>query len=578
MPHQIVWVEKVVNSRASVLTHAEVLEFVAQTKTKLQKPRATAEHVTYAKVPSKTTVEAARAAVLEIRDLIAEQNAAKPALALEAELEAVQASTEAFKKAVMDGALKPTGMPVWRQSSAFKKEMMKARAKAGKSVPSVWKKINNMRNKELNSDALRAILDDDDENVTTRKSVKKEKAVEAMEVDDDGSPVPDLESSDEDEVMDTKPDVSTIAPIEPTPALKSFANDRKAFADAADAYQPIGPVSITFEGSTVVATPDETAESLANPAVANMQFTDHAINAYFGVKTTGDSDDESGATAKLESKLSDYNLSKKAEKPAESVVKPVKTPSNHGSKTKTGIVTDMDIIADPNFRKVLVEGASAEESDLIYAYLGVNPVVFENGDEELELQAGLVSKTVLNSIWTAEELDLMEYRLKYDEYNALFSRQRTRVQHPFIAVPPRKTEDESGLPPEKERRLHTLLGEATTKQIVKKVHPAVASTAQPRSGRRKLEQGRTAHNTVIHCCTKFLEKNAAAQRSPAAIGRAYQSLSKLKLTFVEKLNYINTAPKTLPNMLMMLDDIGLRFGKDEIDKFEQTVMNLYAEE
>uniref|UniRef100_A0AC34QD95 Uncharacterized protein n=1 Tax=Panagrolaimus sp. JU765 TaxID=591449 RepID=A0AC34QD95_9BILA len=79
----------------------------------------------------------------------------------------------------------------------------------------------------------------------------------------------------------------------------------------------------------------------------------------------------------------------------------------------------------------------------------------------------------------------------------------------------------------------------------------------------------------------FLEKFnivAMAPKHPADVIKAFKTLNKYKLTFLEKFNIVAMAPKQLADILCLLDDAGLRFSKETLAAFEEECRNLFPEE
>lgn len=85
------------------------------------------------------------------------------------------------------------------------------------------------------------------------------------------------------------------------------------------------------------------------------------------------------------------------------------------------------------------------------------------------------------------------------------------------------------------------------------------------------------HTIVLDAAEKYLEScNESIPQDIEKMKKAFQKLSKHRLTFIEKLNVIHLAPKTIMDILCMLDDLGIRFTKKELEDLEQDCLNLYG--
>ncbi|KAE9550640.1 hypothetical protein FO519_006157 [Halicephalobus sp. NKZ332] len=85
------------------------------------------------------------------------------------------------------------------------------------------------------------------------------------------------------------------------------------------------------------------------------------------------------------------------------------------------------------------------------------------------------------------------------------------------------------------------------------------------------------HTVILDAAEKYLEScNESIPQDAEKMKKAFQKLSKHRLTFIEKLNVIHLAPKTVPDILCMLDDLGIRFTKSELESLEKDCVNLYG--
>ena len=200
----------------------------------------------------------------------------------------------------------------------------------------------------------------------------------------------------------------------------------------------------------------------------------------------------------------------------------------------------------------------------------------ENRDDEVESR--LPTLAALNSMFSAADVELLQYKADMAKLNASRTRERQRIQHQVVQVKPQiKMDDFSGggsfmASSSKTPLLPNVMLRRTSKHIIKQSKPEggeISSTAAATAA------ASISHNTVIHEALKYLEKSKTSHRHPNEIKEAYKKLNKYPLTFVEKMNLINTTPKDLPGMLCMLDDLGLRFSKDLLDKFEEDCKSLF---
>uniref|UniRef100_A0AC34GLP6 Uncharacterized protein n=1 Tax=Panagrolaimus sp. ES5 TaxID=591445 RepID=A0AC34GLP6_9BILA len=167
---------------------------------------------------------------------------------------------------------------------------------------------------------------------------------------------------------------------------------------------------------------------------------------------------------------------------------------------------------------------------------------------------------------------LLQYQANVAEFNAARVRERQRVQHPTVKV--RSIKKDSPL--DASRGITVMMAKSSSlpkamNQLLNKTKSAAATSKQEGEIKTCI-----AHNTIIHEALKYLEKSQTSRRYQSEIRDAYKKLSKYPLTFLEKMNLINTSPKDLPGMLCVLDDLGLRFSKEVMDKFEQDCSTLWA--
>uniref|UniRef100_A0AC34GRN6 Uncharacterized protein n=1 Tax=Panagrolaimus sp. ES5 TaxID=591445 RepID=A0AC34GRN6_9BILA len=98
----------------------------------------------------------------------------------------------------------------------------------------------------------------------------------------------------------------------------------------------------------------------------------------------------------------------------------------------------------------------------------------------------------------------------------------------------------------------------------------------PRQSQISMKNQLISHNTVIHEALKYLLKNKSTEKTSEEIKMAYDKLKKYPLTFLEKFNLITTMPKDLSGILCLLDDLGLRFGKESLEKLEADCTSLFG--
>uniref|UniRef100_A0AC35GUF9 Uncharacterized protein n=1 Tax=Panagrolaimus sp. PS1159 TaxID=55785 RepID=A0AC35GUF9_9BILA len=186
----------------------------------------------------------------------------------------------------------------------------------------------------------------------------------------------------------------------------------------------------------------------------------------------------------------------------------------------------------------------------------------------------LPKQSILNSLFSIEDLEMMEYKKEIEKIDSNRVREKQRIQHPFVKLKP-----SLNLNP---KTVHVNIQRSSIapkpveidygiKGILKKFNPGDTTLAQT-----SMKNQLISHNTVIHEALKYLLKNKTTQKTSDEIKSAYEKLQEYPLTFLEKLNIITTMPKNLSGILCLLDDLGLRFGKESLEKLEKDCISLFG--
>uniref|UniRef100_A0A914PIQ2 Uncharacterized protein n=1 Tax=Panagrolaimus davidi TaxID=227884 RepID=A0A914PIQ2_9BILA len=565
MPDEIVWVDKVLNPRSAVLTHNEALNVLKNAKDWTCRPHLKATFNKSRGTEKKLTLAQQKDEYINLQQMFIQQDEMKPILEMQAELDAIEKSKDVFKNAIEERLIFPDGLPRLKPSVSLKKEIVRSKRIKGNETA---EKLALIDKSAINKKALRNILDDDiddDAKEDTPMEVDTPSDESKPELDN-GKPaakkrrvIIDEDTDDEeDETKDSKTSIQLLSQ-DPSKTALEFANDRlefkHSFSTCADVIKT-SPVSICFEATKeetkVLAMAEEAVEVLEDNSIpTNLAFTDYAIQGVlkpptkeiknseeaFGTFLLGESSEKLGSTALTNS---------------------IKPPANLGKSTKTNYT---ELIKDKDFCSKLIKSCEADWD--VSSYFELDSDYYRAKDNEY-----LPKLQILNSLFCAYDLDLLQYQADIAVINASRVRERQRVQHPFVKVRP-TTKD----PPHHLSQGTVMATKSSSLTNVMKRLSNGKSAAIKQEGEAKTC---IAHNTVIHEALKYLEKSQTAHRYKNEIRDAYKKLSKYPLTFLEKMNLIHTSPKDLPGMLCVLDDLGLRFSKDVMDEFEKDCASLWA--
>uniref|UniRef100_A0AC34QKE3 Uncharacterized protein n=1 Tax=Panagrolaimus sp. JU765 TaxID=591449 RepID=A0AC34QKE3_9BILA len=560
-------VDKVLNPRSAVLNHVEALKILRAVDFDVKAPGT--QIIIKDKAESNNADE--KLDLIRIGKLMSKKDELSEVLELRKELLEIQASKKAFEKAVEDGKIDPDYMPRFVPSGPLKKQIEKSKKPAlktpAKEDDSIWTKLKRTGPDVINREALKdleendvvVINSDDDE----EKIVPKKKSKNVVLSDEEDEDMPEVSTVDEPQPSSSKA-YEIEEKCEDLEEEYDFEKEKQLFSKAAERLlHEAGKPVIMFENGKVIAMTKETYSDLNTyPSLTNKFFTNDAADFYFGRKVSRD-------MKTLDEKWRDFILpSRPVETLGLDYVKYINDFTDQDLYFKNSVgKADVDFLKDPQFKAELSKIEQADH-DLSSAF-GLEPC----SESELITSVTIPTRNALNALFSNADVDIINYDLEIKKQNSERIRQKKRVQHPQIKVS--VDLKEKPLAASEIKYLNSSFNVGTQKTRSDEVSKDELFVLEQEV--KGLKYGKFAHHNAVNGAMKYLRTQPSAYRSELSVFNAYKVLNKYQLTFLEKLNFINMAPKDVPNMLCLLDDMGLRFSKEQLANFQNDCVKLYPE-
>uniref|UniRef100_A0A914YUE1 Uncharacterized protein n=1 Tax=Panagrolaimus superbus TaxID=310955 RepID=A0A914YUE1_9BILA len=565
MPNEVVWVDKIINPRSVVLTYNEAMTVLKKAKVTSGRSQFVAAECKPSTSTAAIKIEDLKEECLNFLALHAYEMEKSPIITMQEELQSITASKIAFDEAVNKKVLFADGLPRLKPSVLLKNNILKKQK--DKKKFSVGSNLANVAGTAINKKVLENLYKDNDEDIlvlsssesetndTEEPSIKRKRIV----ISDDE----DIEDNVVQEFPTSSTKLDTVKSIDE--AVVQSANNGDIFKEAFNsciAATSDDPITITFEandnGVNVIASSTNVLEIINDVDIPNnVMFTDKAVSSLLNLPIS--SVDNSAEALRL------FWFGKREEQPGNLVL--LKKNDLKVSNLKLhGKLPYSEMVKDEKFCSKLLD---TFESDI-----DVTPFL----DLYIEKCSGesdyLPRQCILNSLFSTEDLEMMKYENEMKKFNSNRVREKQRVQHPFVKIMPRSSlnlktahlniEKSSIIPAPKSI-------DYGIKGILKKFDANDSTSAQI-----SMKNQLISHNTVIHEALKYLLKNKSTKKTSEEIQMAYDKLKKYPLTFLEKFNLITTMPKDLSGILCLLDDLGLRFGKESLAKLEADCISLFG--
>ncbi|KAE9551500.1 hypothetical protein FO519_005294 [Halicephalobus sp. NKZ332] len=543
MPLQVVWVDNVVDPCSVVLSNHEALDILKDARRWIAKPRERGDVVSFAKTSTTIPAEQQKINAARLINLTTKKDDLQEILDMKRELLGIQLS-KTTEKIDIDGSSSSRGMVSFIQPFAkiasLKKTPIKTPAKDNSSM-------------EVDTIILDEDTDSEDRVVPSKKSRR-------IIISDD-------ESEEETSPDRTNPIIDPVD-VSEIPEVVRLTDDHQTFSSAMNSVtqskkeKPI----ITFENNQVYIMSPTTARELERFDIStNAMFTDVAIAPYFNNPTPNKSE---------ESFDDKWRKSIFPDKPADEFgnryidfVRKDEIGKAEFSKSRDN--SDIDLLRDKKFREFLLKSEKSEYD--VGPFFGL-----KLSEETVQSNVKAIpNRRLLSSLFTNQELEILKYNVDNSQSESQIIHEKKRIQH--RAAQPSTSFEGRPLSEDEEKELNKLIRNEP-QLLPKKVFTKLKESSQSKNDIRRKKYTKYSHNRVVQGTVKYLTGLVSSHRNTESIVRAFQILNKYQLTFVEKYNIINMAPKDLPDILCLLDDLGLRFSKEILSKFEMDVVSLFPED
>ena len=495
-------VDNVINPRSVVLTNHEALEILKNAKRWIGKPRERGDVISFSKTSGALSAEQQKINVAKLINLTTKKEDLKEVLDMKCELLEIESSKTA-EKANADEFPNNKGMLSFTQ--AFEKI---ARAKK----PPL--KTPARSNSPMETDEI--ILDSDRDSEERILPSKKPRRI--------------VISDDESEEEETSNEADPPVDVSEIPEVARLTEDHQAFSAAMNSsitQSRKEKTVITFENGQVYAMSLTTANELDKFNIpTNPMFKDTAVASYFN-KPVPKKSEESLDDKWRKSMFPDKATNEFGNRYIEFIN------NNDGGKTefsRSRDVSDIDLLRDKKFKEFLL---SCEKPDNdVGSFFGLKPAE-EAGPSNAK---AIPNRRLLSSLFTNEEIEILKYNVEKSRSDSQLFHEKKRIQH--RATQPSTSFEEKPLTTDEEKELNKLVRDEPHIQP-KKIFVKLKDNSQSKNDIRRKKYTKYSHNKVVQGTIKYLSGLVASHRNTESIVKAFQTLNKYQLTFVEKFNIIN---------------------------------------